>query len=463
MLRWSKGFSGTRLTFSKISANFYNSRDSAKISAFILMGKTGAGKSSFIKSLGGLDLKNNEPEIDASIDSCISHPLSGFFLITSRTNQVRQGTQKTTIYLTRINKRKILLLDTPGFDDSAKDNFEVLNNIVSQFLAFALNGDEFDTRGVIFLHDISETRFGGSQRKTLGILKDLVGEENMGNVIVGTTMWSPAGSTRFEDQERREQDLMNKHWDGIYKTTRIPQDDKGVAVGIVTDLLAKPALLFRFQQEIREPPHTVASTTAGRKAMPEGRTELENGKKEFSEQQIAFEEEVRRHKAALEREKQEMRERLEEEAREAARKREEEEKKHEEDRLKQEDRRRREFEEEKQKWSRKKIERALEREKKWALKQEEELKKIRDEKVRVWKLQLEEDKRKCEEDLRKKFEEDYQERERISRENREKLEEEMGELRATLEALQQPIKLGWFDRMVVSTIMWFGKAQQTHH
>lgn len=90
--------------------------------------------------------------------------------------------------MTRIDKQKILLFDTPGFDDSDRENLEVLSEIVSQFYVFALRRTELETRGAIFLYDISEIRFGGSLRKPLGILKALIGDEQMGDAIVGTTM-----------------------------------------------------------------------------------------------------------------------------------------------------------------------------------------------------------------------------------------------------------------------------------
>lgn len=40
------------------------------ISVFLLMGKTGAGKSSFIKLLGGKDLRGQAPEVSDGLESC---------------------------------------------------------------------------------------------------------------------------------------------------------------------------------------------------------------------------------------------------------------------------------------------------------------------------------------------------------------------------------------------------------
>lgn len=44
--------------------------NSEPIAAFIFMGKTGAGKSSMIKLLGGKDLDGLEPNVDDGLESC---------------------------------------------------------------------------------------------------------------------------------------------------------------------------------------------------------------------------------------------------------------------------------------------------------------------------------------------------------------------------------------------------------
>lgn len=203
--------------------------------------------------------------------------------------------------MTKINGRRIILLDTPGFDDSAKENLEVLNDIVSHLYAYTLRRTEVETRGVIFLHDISETRFAGSQRKTLDILKSLVGIENLGNVIVGTTMWSSPGSDKFKMEEQREQSLLDGQWKGIYKTTRVPDGDKDTATSIVTELFARPPVTLLSQKEMLRFPNTVESTTAGKLVIPESRLELEGLQREREEREKAFQEEVQRREGTFQR------------------------------------------------------------------------------------------------------------------------------------------------------------------
>jgi ABC-type transport system involved in cytochrome bd biosynthesis fused ATPase/permease subunit len=48
---------------------------SGPIAAIMLAGKTGAGKSSLIKLLGGRDAEGNEPVSDGGLESCTYCPL----------------------------------------------------------------------------------------------------------------------------------------------------------------------------------------------------------------------------------------------------------------------------------------------------------------------------------------------------------------------------------------------------
>lgn len=284
---------------------------SAPVAVIILAGKTGSGKSSLIKLLGGRDLLGDEPVVDGGLDSCNFRKLPPMLWYTI--NIFISGTQSPTVYVTMINNRKILLLDTPGFDDSAVGNLEVLNEIVANLYTFALERQEFETQGVIFLHDISENRFAGSQRKTLEILTALCGPKGLKNCIIGTTMWDPWGTARFRNEETREKDFLRSYWKGILKTTRIPENDRNAVVGIVSDILARPPVLLQVQEEMMKPPHTLEATAAGKIAIPEGRAEAEQLRREFEDQQRVFREDREKLQAEFERETEEIRKQSERE------------------------------------------------------------------------------------------------------------------------------------------------------
>lgn len=200
------------------------------------------------------------------------------------------STKKPAMYNAEINGRKIILLDTPGFDDSGLENLELLYDIFSVLYSLARGKGQFPIHGVVFLHDISEVRFSGSQRKTLLILRALCGESCMRNVIVGTMRWSPEGSAKFKKEEGREQAFLEEHWGGIYKTERWKTEyDIQAPTQIVTDLLKIPPVLLLAQEEIL---NAVGDTTAGRLLVPEARVEMGRLQREFAEQKRRFEEDM---------------------------------------------------------------------------------------------------------------------------------------------------------------------------
>lgn len=63
--------------------------------------------------------------------------------------------------------------------------------------------------GIIYLHDISQTRMLGTTRKNLEMFRKLCGDDAIKNVILGTTKW---GDVRKEVGYRREQQLAQEHW-----------------------------------------------------------------------------------------------------------------------------------------------------------------------------------------------------------------------------------------------------------
>jgi GTPase Era involved in 16S rRNA processing len=91
------------------------------------MGITGSGKSTFIKEVTGQDVP---------VGSGIS----------STTTQVKT-------YEATVDGQKVLLVDTPGFDDSEKTEGEILRNITSKLASLHIG--DIPISGVIYTHDIT--------------------------------------------------------------------------------------------------------------------------------------------------------------------------------------------------------------------------------------------------------------------------------------------------------------------
>ena len=77
--------------------------------------------------------------------------------------------------------------DTPGFDDSTRSDTDVLKDIVSWLGAWRAAEDKLS--GLIYLHRITDTRMGNAAWRNLRMLRALVGEDKMSNVLFVSTRW----------------------------------------------------------------------------------------------------------------------------------------------------------------------------------------------------------------------------------------------------------------------------------
>ena len=84
------------------------------------------------------------------------------------------------------------LLDTPGFDDTERDDFTVLRE-VADYLEKAYRSNIL-LRGIIYLHKIDDNRVRGSSRANLDMFQKLCGPEFQRRVIILTTMWDKVTS-----------------------------------------------------------------------------------------------------------------------------------------------------------------------------------------------------------------------------------------------------------------------------
>ncbi|KAK3987598.1 P-loop containing nucleoside triphosphate hydrolase protein [Cladorrhinum sp. PSN332] len=151
----------------------------------MVMGVTGAGKSTFINLL-----KPGSVEVVHGLKSGSAPP------------------QAVQISLDKSNQRSVTLVDTPGFDDSDRSDADVFQQITRHLaVQHAL---DIPLKGIIYLHQIHETRMRGSEKRYLDALRRLCGgTEKLGNLVFLTTRWD------FVDQRvgiQREQELIDKHW-----------------------------------------------------------------------------------------------------------------------------------------------------------------------------------------------------------------------------------------------------------
>ncbi|OAG21716.1 P-loop containing nucleoside triphosphate hydrolase protein, partial [Alternaria alternata] len=202
----------------------------------LVMGVTGAGKSYFINQLAG----SKVVEEGDSLDSC---------------------TQSCQLVPVQLGQSKVLLLDTPGFDDTTRPDSEILGEIAKVLTAQYKLGVQL--KGVLYIHRITDIRFNRSSVKTFEILKGVVGPDALQNVLLVTSRWDGVTQATGSDRERQ---LREKFW--AYMLGRGSNmsrflGDRDSAIALTGQLLCKDVVVLELQKEIVHQKKRLDQTAAG--------------------------------------------------------------------------------------------------------------------------------------------------------------------------------------------------------
>ncbi|KAH7914573.1 P-loop containing nucleoside triphosphate hydrolase protein [Hygrophoropsis aurantiaca] len=134
-----------------------------------IIGQTGAGKSTFINT---------------AVGSSVADVGHGLISCTTRIQPVICRHPEDP-------SRRIVFVDTPGFDNTCEDSFagdwSILRRVAT-WLARSYHPDK-KLAGVIYLHEISQTRGPKMPAETMTILNKLCGSSTHKNVVLATTKW----------------------------------------------------------------------------------------------------------------------------------------------------------------------------------------------------------------------------------------------------------------------------------
>ncbi|KAK4450488.1 GTPase IMAP family member 4 [Podospora aff. communis PSN243] len=152
-----------------------------------LLGLTGAGKTTFASVASG----DKTLKVGHSIYPCTQDPKA--------------------IPCKMPDGRKVVLIDTPGFDDDNRSDVQILEDIAKWMAAQGyLKRHQLD--GIILLHPITVHRVGGNERARTKLLQKILGENAYKRIVIATTMWEQLNS-EVDMQERldgREKDLWHE-------------------------------------------------------------------------------------------------------------------------------------------------------------------------------------------------------------------------------------------------------------
>ena len=197
------------------------------------------------------------------------------------------GTDKCESYSFKYKDHTVHLIDTPGFDDTRKSDTDVLRDIAGWLvLAYRHN---IRLSGMVYLHSISENRMKGSHRTNLRMFQKLAGLENLGSVILTTTMWD---KTPQEVGKDRETELINKDefWGSMIKNGsefRRFSNDKASALKIIGRIIDKhKKFVLSLQKEMADGHKALDETDAGKALNLEMNKQKEMFEKKLQEQEV---------------------------------------------------------------------------------------------------------------------------------------------------------------------------------
>ena len=92
----------------------------------------------------------------------------------------------------------IYLVVTPGFNDTARSNGDIILAISKGLLTQKALGMKL--MGIIYLHDITQYKWTGALKRQLKIVRLITGQENLKHILLVTTKWGDeARKDEFED------------------------------------------------------------------------------------------------------------------------------------------------------------------------------------------------------------------------------------------------------------------------
>ncbi|KAF8132012.1 P-loop containing nucleoside triphosphate hydrolase protein [Boletus edulis] len=205
-----------------------------------VMGPTGSGKSTFIRRASGHD----DQGIGHELRSCTQNVLG-----------IRFQDQESG--------RHVVLVDTPGFDDTFKSDLEILN-MISDWLSLSYKKEKL-LSGILYLHRITDNRMAGTPLKNLRVFRKLCGKDALDKVYLTTTMWDEVDQSIGEE---RLEELKKEYWKSMVaqgaQIFRCSSND-GSAKELILKILNREDVrkALRLQKEISDEAKELKETKAG--------------------------------------------------------------------------------------------------------------------------------------------------------------------------------------------------------
>jgi len=214
-----------------------------------IMGPTGSGKSTFVSVATGNDrgIGDSLTSKTAEVTPFICKPPSF----------VNIGRDAST-------SRRIVFVDTPGFDDTNRSDSAILKEI-ARWLERSYRNSIYIS-GIIYMHRITDNRMAGTPLKNLKMFQHLCGPDFASKMLLVTTMWD---EEEKEIGQKREAELRSSFWGELITrgadTTRFVDGNAWDVVGyLIRRSVAHQVQALLIQKELVFEDKMIPETSAGR-------------------------------------------------------------------------------------------------------------------------------------------------------------------------------------------------------
>ncbi|KAH6880597.1 P-loop containing nucleoside triphosphate hydrolase protein [Coprinopsis sp. MPI-PUGE-AT-0042] len=221
----------------------------------LVMGPTGVGKSTFILNY----TKDKHVTVGHELVSCTLDVASYLAPMPS-------------CYEEPLADRRLILVDTPGFDDSHGNDLEILQKISTWLVQ--VYEQRVPVAGIVYIADITQKRMNASLQLNLSMFTKLCGKGSYKKVTMVTSYWQ---DIKKKIGEMREAELKRSFWKAIIhggaRVRRIETLDGNYEEAIIQDVIQEflesepqgeaidPLLI---QYELVEWQKTIPKTQAGK-------------------------------------------------------------------------------------------------------------------------------------------------------------------------------------------------------
>lgn len=174
-----------------------------------------------------------------------------------------KDTQSIETYPVNLMGYEVVLVDTPGFNDTYNSDGDILQSLVSWLASSYESGTKLS--GIIYLHNINDVRVQGSAVRNLRVFRELCGEDYFENVTLCTTFWDVVEDEAIAEERVREMTSNQNFWgDMVARGSKVFTGPitRASAISIIWNLIERPASPLKVQREIVNERKRIEDTSA---------------------------------------------------------------------------------------------------------------------------------------------------------------------------------------------------------